>query len=109
MARVNDESAKHDAKRDFDETARVVSETLQKGKEKVAEKVGNAAEGAEEILQKGKEELAAAASQASETVKGAAKGLKNAHSRAAASKGAVIHDFCLGIPYGMLHASAILL
>ncbi|GAQ90892.1 hypothetical protein KFL_006980050 [Klebsormidium nitens] len=102
MAPTKGENVKHEAETEFDKTAKAVSDTLQKGKEKVGETVAHAAEGAEEILQKGKEELTAAATQASERVKGAADELKKAHSRAAAKKGAVIHDFCLGIPYGII-------
>lgn len=102
MAPKKGEDVKHEVESDFDKTAKAVSDTLQKGKEKVGETVAHAAEGAEEILQKGKEELTAAASQASDKVKGVADELKKAHSRGAAKKGAVIHDFCLGIPYGTL-------
>lgn len=96
MVSTNTEGAKADAERDLDKAAAAVQDTLQKGKEKVA----HAAEGAQEAMHIGKEELAAAATQASEKVKGAAQRLKEAHSREAAKKGAVIHDFCLGIPYG---------
>jgi predicted GNAT family acetyltransferase len=98
MVSTNTEGVKADAERDLDKAAAAVQDTLQKGKEKVA----HAAEGAQEAMHKGKEELAAAATQASEKVKGAAQRLKEAHSREAAKKGAVIHDFCLGIPYGII-------
>ncbi|KAJ7527095.1 hypothetical protein O6H91_16G036500 [Diphasiastrum complanatum] len=57
-----------------------------------------------ETAEKGKENLAFIAETAPEPIKDIAETALNAHSAGVPKKGAKIHDFCLGIPYGGLLA-----
>lgn len=77
------------------------AEELRKQSEKAAAQL---AETAHETAEIAKDGLGIIAENSPESIKEIAEVAIHAHSKEAARKGAVIHDFCLGIPYGALLA-----
>ncbi|GJP29345.1 hypothetical protein CLOM_g16468 [Closterium sp. NIES-68] len=89
--------------------AEVLAEQLkvqaEKAKVQIKEQADKASHQIEEVLhhvEENKEQIAAVAKDAPEPIREIVETAISSHSRDAIRRGAVIHDFCLGIPYGAL-------